>query len=63
MEAGTKLALGILAIFGAMVCFYFAFHPGKMAGGNVKNPNDALQWLIKEFQATAGVSDASNPGG
>jgi len=54
MDDSTKLALGILTVFGAMVCFYFAFHPGTLADGTIKDPNDALQWLIKEFQTTAG---------
>lgn len=52
MESSTKLALGILTIFGAMVCFYFALHPGGVSG--IKNPSDALQWAIKQFQSTAG---------
>lgn len=55
MDGSTKLALGILTIFGAMVCFYFAFHPNGVSG--VKNPGDALQWMIKEFQSTSGASN------
>lgn len=58
MDGSTKLALGILTVFGAMVCFYFAFHPGKLADGTVKDPNDALQWLITQFQDTAGVKSS-----
>lgn len=58
MDGSTKLALGILTVFGAMVCFYFAFHPGTLADGTVKDPNDALQWLITQFQDTAGVNSS-----
>jgi hypothetical protein len=56
MEDGTKFAIAVLAIFGSMVCFYFAFHPGGVQG--VANPKDALSWIIKQFQTTAGVSNS-----
>lgn len=51
MESGTKFAIAVLAIFGAMLSFYFSFHPNGVSG--VSNPSDALQWVIKQFQATA----------
>jgi hypothetical protein len=51
MESGTKFAIAVLAIFGSMLSFYFAFHPNGVSG--VGNPSDALQWVIKQFQATA----------
>jgi hypothetical protein len=54
---GSKLALGILVMFLAMVFFFFAFHPGGVAGpngANVSNPGEMLQFLIAEFQKAAG---------
>jgi hypothetical protein len=35
-----------------MVCFFFAFHPGGVQG--VSDPNTMLQWLMGEFENTAG---------
>jgi hypothetical protein len=51
MESGTKFAIGILAIFGSMVSFYFAFHPNGVSG--VSNPSDAVKWIVTQFQSTA----------
>lgn len=63
MDDSTKLAVSILIMFGAMVCFYFAFHPGKLAEGTIKDPNDALKWLITQFQTTAGVTPSASANG
>jgi hypothetical protein len=51
MGNGTRLAIAILILFLAMVCFFFAFHPGGVQG--VTNPNEALQWLMGAFQNTS----------
>lgn len=51
MESGTKFAIAVLAIFGSMVSFYFAFHPNGVSG--VNNPSDALKWVVQQFQTTA----------
>jgi hypothetical protein len=52
MGDGTRLAVAILILFLAMVCFFFAFHPGGVQG--VSDPDTMLQWLMGEFQNTAG---------
>jgi len=55
----SKLAVGILVMFIAMVFFFFAFHPGGVAGpngANVSNPTEMLQFLISEFQKGAGIT-------
>jgi hypothetical protein len=54
MGDGTRLAIAILILFGAMVCFFFAFHPGGVQG--VSDPDTMLQWLMGEFQNTANPS-------
>lgn len=56
MNGAAKLALGLLILWIAMVCFYFAFHPNGVTfnGAPVANPSEALQWLIQEFQGTTG---------
>lgn len=51
MGGGTRLAIAIAILFLAMVCFFFAFHPGGVQG--VSDPNTMLQWLMGEFQNTA----------
>lgn len=51
MGSGTRLAIAILILFLAMVCFFFAFHPGGVQG--VSDPDTMLQWLMGEFQNTA----------
>ena len=59
--SASKFALGLVMIWGAMVAFYFAFHPNGVSG--VTNPATALQWLIKEFQHNTGTgspTDASS---
>lgn len=57
MDGSTKLAIGILTVFGAMVCFYFAFHPGGVnLGQGEENPQGVLKWMITQFQDTAGVT-------
>lgn len=52
MSDGTKLAIGILVMWVALVFFFFAFHPGGVK--NVSNPGQMLQWLVNEFGNLAG---------
>jgi hypothetical protein len=54
MGDGTRLAIAILILFLAMICFFFAFHPGGVQG--VSDPNTMLQWLMGEFENTANPS-------
>jgi hypothetical protein len=51
MGDGTRLAIAILILFIAMVCFFFAFHPGGVQG--VSDPQTMLQWLMGEFENTS----------
>jgi hypothetical protein len=51
MGNGTRLAIAILILFLAMVCFFFAFHPGGVQG--VSDPDTMLQWLMGEFENTS----------
>jgi hypothetical protein len=62
MGDGTRLAIAIAVLFLAGVAFFFAFHPSGVAGAT--NPDNALEWLMNEFQETAGVQQGtgSNPG-
>jgi len=57
MGSGTRLAVAILIFFAAFVCFFFAFHPGGVQG--VSDPDTMLQWLMGEFQNTAGGNTLS----
>jgi hypothetical protein len=57
MGGGTRLAIAIGILFLAMVCFFFAFHPGGVQG--VSDPDTMLQWLMGEFQNTAGGNQVS----
>lgn len=54
MGDGTRLAIAIAILFLAGVAFFFAFHPSGVAGAT--NPDNALEWLMNEFQETAGVT-------
>lgn len=60
MGDGTRLAIAIAILFLAGVAFFFAFHPSGVAGAT--NPDNALEWLMNEFQATAGGT-SGNPAG
>jgi hypothetical protein len=54
MGGGTRLAIAIAILFLAMVCFFFAFHPGGVQG--VSDPDTMLQWLMGEFENTSNPS-------
>lgn len=58
MEGGTRLAIAILMMFLAMLCFFFAFHPGGVE--NVHNPDSALQWLMGEFDKASTQPGSTN---
>lgn len=61
------MAIGMLAMFGAMVSFYFAFHPGGVTDASgvnlVNNPPDILRYLVSEFQMVAGGGTLAAPAG
>jgi hypothetical protein len=59
MGDGGRLALAILMLLGAMILLFFAFHPGGVAAGAVKNPADMLNWLMGEFSTTAGATSGA----
>jgi hypothetical protein len=61
MGDGTRLAIAIAILFLAGIAFFFAFHPSGVVGAN--NPDDALSWLINEFQTTAGAQSDQTPAG
>src|SRR5580692_9274650 len=66
MGDGVRLAIAIAFIFAAGVAFFFAFHPMGVGGTSVDNADSALQWLMQEFQVTAGDTSgtpAGNAGG
>lgn len=54
---GTRFAIGLLILWLALLALFFALHPNGIA--NAKNPNDALQWLIGEFQNVTGLNTAA----
>jgi hypothetical protein len=54
----TKFAIAIAIIFAAMVCFFFAFHPGGVQG--VSDPQSMLEWLSSEFQQTGSTGTGGN---
>ena len=64
MGGAGKLALGLLLLWIAMLCFFFAFHPNgvQLNGVAVQNPSEALQWLTAQVQATASGSSGSGGG-
>jgi hypothetical protein len=63
MNGAAKFGLGILLIWLSMVAFFFAFHPNGVIlnGEQVKNPVEALQWLIQEFQKITGGGQNAQP--
>jgi hypothetical protein len=67
MPDGTRLAVAILMLFGAMVAFFICFHPSGVQGGT-SGPG-MLQWFMTEFESTVqgtggdASPDQSNTGG
>jgi len=53
MGEGNRLAIAIAILFLAGIAFFFAFHPSGVQGAT--NPDNALSWLMNEFQTTAGI--------
>jgi hypothetical protein len=62
MGDGVRLAIAIAFIFAAGVAFFFAFHPNGVGGSSVDNADSALQWLMQEFQVTAGDTSGEPTG-
>lgn len=56
MGSATEFAIAIMILFASMICFFVAFHPGgiNFNGNPIQNPDDALKWLMGEFETTTG---------
>jgi hypothetical protein len=66
MGDGVRLAIAIAFVMAAGIAFFFAFHPNGVGGTSVDNADSALQWLMQEFEVTAGDTSgepAGNAGG
>lgn len=62
MGDGARLAIAILILFLAMVAFFFAFHPGGVDNGDIKNFPELLQWMFGEFDTASGSPSATPAG-
>lgn len=54
---GTRFAIGLLILWLGLLALFIALHPNGITGAN--NPNDALQWLINEFQDVTALNTAA----
>jgi len=62
MGDGTKLAIAIMMLLIAGICFFFAFHPnGVDLDTYGDNPDGILQFLIDQFNATATGANVNGP--
>lgn len=59
-DAG-RFAIGIAVVVGAMIAFFFAFHPGGVVGAD--NPLDAFLWLFTQFNSAGQESNAATQAG
>lgn len=50
MGDATRFAFGILILIGAMIFFFFAFHPNGV-DLTEQNPVGILKWLMDEFNS------------
>jgi hypothetical protein len=48
----TRFAVGLILLWFAALCLFFALHPGGVS--SIKNPVDAIQWMIEQFNKTQG---------
>jgi hypothetical protein len=64
MSDGAKLALAIVLLWIACVCFFVAFHPGGITvGGNpAQNPADVVRYFIT-LAANGNTSDSGSDQG
>jgi hypothetical protein len=53
-NSGSRFAIGLLILWGAFILLFVALHHNGIPNAN--NPNDALQWLVGEFQDVTGLS-------
>ena len=62
MGSGGQLAIAILVMFVAMVCFFVAFHPGgvNLSGSEISNPDDLLKFLFQEYDTASATPGSSN---
>lgn len=59
MGDSTRFAIAIAILIGAMIFFFFAFHPGGVEG--VNNPVEMIKWLMDEFNNTASKTNDNAP--
>lgn len=61
MSDGTRFALGIAILLGAMIGFFFAFHPGgvNLGVGN-DNPVGILKWIMSEVAGNSQNAPSGN---
>lgn len=52
MGEPTRFAVGLILLWFAALCLFFALHPGGVS--SIKNPVDAIQWMISQFNKTQG---------
>jgi hypothetical protein len=50
MGEATRFAFGLIVMLGAMIFFFFAFHPNGVALTE-QNPVGILKWLMDEFNS------------
>lgn len=61
MGDGTRFAIAIAIFFAAGFAFFIAFHPSGSTAAN--HPDDVLQWLLGEYQQTAGTGSPAPAAG
>lgn len=59
MSDGTRFALGIAILLGAMIGFFFAFHPGGVQLTE-QNPAGILKWVMQEV-TNSGANSPTAP--
>lgn len=59
MGEPTRFAVGLILLWFAALCLFFALHPGGVS--SIKNPVDAIQWMIEQFNKTQGGTSGTEP--
>ena len=64
-NGGTRFAIGLLILWGALLLLFIALHPNgiKFPSGTTPGASGALQWLIGEFQTVTGLQNAEAEAG
>ena len=60
-NGGTRFAVGLLVLWGALLLMFIALHPNgiNFPAGSKPGASGALQWLIGEFQTVTGLADVN----